>query len=158
MQLAHWIAREFVRSEMHLHDPDGFHMREPGARKVKRTALIALGPHHEWSGDGHDKLSEIGFPIWGMRDKWGSQWLGLWTVPNNRLKKAVVYLYLSLIKKHGGEFYSSLSFSQVTYFIDILGMPIQTSTDCGSETTEVFGLANALRCAIFYELLEAIFF
>jgi len=28
-----------------------------------------------------------------------------------------------------------------------LGMPVQTTTDCGTETVEVYGLANALRCA-----------
>ena len=88
--------------------------------------LPSLGPHHEWSGDGHDKLAGIRFPIWGVRDKWSSKWLGLWVVPNNRLKKAVALLFLQLIKEQGG-------------------MPLQMSTDFGSETTEVFGLANALR-------------
>jgi hypothetical protein len=33
------------------------------------------------------------------------------------------------------------------------GMPIQTTTDHGSEVTEVFGLANALRCE--YWVLKA---
>lgn len=111
---------------MHLHDDAGFSIREPAAKKVHRSVLTSLGPHHEWSGDGHDKLAGIGFPIWGVRDKWSSKWLGLWVVPNNRLKKAVALLFLQLIKEQGG-------------------MPLQMSTDCGSETTEVFGLANALR-------------
>lgn len=87
---------------MHLQNPDGFDIREPSAKKTKQSPLVALGPHHEWSGDGHDKLSEIGFPIWGMRDKWSGKWLGLWVVSNNRLNLAVAYLYLRLIKKHGG--------------------------------------------------------
>ena len=55
------------------------------------------------SGDGHDKLASIGFPIWGIRDKFSGKWLGLWVVPNNRLKDVVAYLYLSLIKELGGE-------------------------------------------------------
>lgn len=88
---------------MHAEDPEGFSIREPSAKKIKRGVLTAIGPHQEWSGDGHDKLAAIGFPIWGMRDKWGLKWLGLWVVPNNRLKKAVALLYLRLIKKHGGE-------------------------------------------------------
>ncbi|KAH9997198.1 hypothetical protein BJV77DRAFT_1059059 [Russula vinacea] len=120
------LTRSFIRSEMHLHDDAGFSIREPAAKKVHRSMLTSLGPHHEWSGDGHDKLAGIGFPIWGVRDKWSSKWLGLWVVPNNRLKKAVALLFLQLIKEQGG-------------------MPLQMSTDCGSETTEVFGLANALR-------------
>jgi hypothetical protein len=111
---------------MHLHDDAGFSIREPAAKKVHRSVLTSLGPHHEWSGDGHDKLAGIGFPIWGVCDKWSSKWLGLWVVPNNRLKKAIALLFLQLVKEQGG-------------------MPLQMSTDCGSETTEVFGLANALR-------------
>jgi hypothetical protein len=27
-------------------------------------------------------------------------------------------------------------------------MPLQSTTDCGSETTDVYGFANALRCVI----------
>lgn len=90
---------------MRLHDPDGFERREPGARKTHRVALVSLGPHHEWSGDGHDKLSAIGFPIWGLRDKWSGKWLGLWVVPNNRFKMSIAYLYLLLVYELGGEFY-----------------------------------------------------
>jgi hypothetical protein len=89
---------------MHLQDPDGFRVREPSAKKTHRGVLIALGPHHEWSGDGHDKLSQIGFPIWGIRDKWSGKWLGIWVVPNNRLKYSIAYLYLSLIAELGGGF------------------------------------------------------
>jgi hypothetical protein len=89
---------------MRAHDPDGFATRDPLAgRKVFRVPLVSLGPHHEWSADGHDKLSNLGFPIWGIRDKWSGKWLGLWVVPNNRLKAAIGYLYLSLVKKLGGE-------------------------------------------------------
>ena len=53
---------------MKLQDPGGFIIREPGARKIQRRALVVLGPHQEWSADGHDKLSMIGFPIWAVRD------------------------------------------------------------------------------------------
>ena len=87
---------------MLLHDSRGFKLRAPGSKKVHRTPLLALGPHHEWSADGHDKLTSIGFPIWGVRDKWSGQWLGLWVVPNNRLKESVAYLYLSLVYTLGG--------------------------------------------------------
>lgn len=85
-------------------DPDGFRIREPTAKKVHREPLVALGIHHEWSCDGHDKLSALGFPIWGIRDKWSGKWLGLWVVPNNRLKLVTAYLYLSLIVLLGGEY------------------------------------------------------
>ncbi|KAG1802206.1 uncharacterized protein HD556DRAFT_1429779 [Suillus plorans] len=86
--------------------------------------LVVLGPHHEWSGNGHDKLTQIGFPIWVIRDIWSGKWLSIHVLPNNRLKDAIAYLYLSLCYQ--------------------LGMPIRIATDCGSETTEMYGFANAL--------------
>ncbi|KAL0567778.1 hypothetical protein V5O48_014215 [Marasmius crinis-equi] len=120
------LTRDWIHDEMKLQDPEGFEERAPTAKKIPRVQLVVLGPNHEWSGDGHDKLSAIGFPIWGIRDVWCGRWLGLWVVPNNRLKVAIAYLYLSLVYEMGG-------------------MPVQSTTDCGSETTRVFALANALR-------------
>jgi hypothetical protein len=84
-------------SEMRSQDPIGFELREPMAKKILRQALVVLGPHHEWSSDGHNKLSKIGFLVWALRDVWSGKWLGIWVVPNNRLKHAVAYLYLSLV-------------------------------------------------------------
>lgn len=87
---------------MSLLDPEGFAIREPTANKKRRVALKHIGPHHEWSGDGHDKLAKIGFPIWGIRDCWSGKWLGLWVVPNNRYKVVIAYLYLKLVLELGG--------------------------------------------------------
>jgi len=104
------LSRDYINHEMHVQDPDGFTICEPSAhKKVFRVPLVSLGPHHEWSADGHDKLTKLGFPIWGIRDKWSGKWLGLWVVPNNRLKVTIGYLYLLLVKKLGGE--SSIEFS-----------------------------------------------
>ncbi|KAK7690805.1 hypothetical protein QCA50_005905 [Cerrena zonata] len=129
------LTRDFIEQEMRIHDPDGFAVRLPTAKKISRRPIVCLGPHHEWSADGHDKLAKIGFPIWGVRDVWGGKWLGLWVVPNNRLKLAVAYLYLQLVEELGG-------------------MSVQMTTDCGSETTEIFGLANALREAFSPHLID----
>ncbi|TFK58765.1 hypothetical protein BDN72DRAFT_966259 [Pluteus cervinus] len=127
------LTRSFIREEMHLQDPDGFIKRLPSAKKIRRGVLTSLGPNHEWSADGHDKLTAIGFPIYGIRDKWSGKWLGLWVVPNNRIKEVIAYLYLSLVA-------------------ELKGMPIQSTTDCGSETTMFSGLAEALREAFASEL------
>lgn len=51
---------------MHLQDPTGAASREPTAKKVHKAQLVAIGPHHEWSADGHNKMSALGFPIWGI--------------------------------------------------------------------------------------------
>ncbi|KIJ25003.1 hypothetical protein M422DRAFT_194010, partial [Sphaerobolus stellatus SS14] len=93
-------------------------------------ALVNLGIHEEWSGDGHNKLKRIGFAIYGIRDVWSGKWPGLWVIPDNRLKDAVAYLWLSLVEEYEG-------------------LPIQTTTDCSSETTLIYGLATALREAFF---------
>ncbi|KIJ05969.1 hypothetical protein PAXINDRAFT_20810 [Paxillus involutus ATCC 200175] len=111
---------------MRILEPGGFLSRAPTARKIFRVPLVSLGPHHEWSGDGHDKLTAIGFPIWAVRDVFSGKWLGMWVLPNNRCGASIAYLYLSLVYRYGG-------------------MPLQTTTDCGSETTQVYGFANALR-------------
>ncbi|SRR6266481_2086425 len=94
--------RDYVEMEMRLQDPEGFALRDPTAKKKHHVPLVVLGPHYEWSGDGHDKLSAIGYPIWGIRDVWSGKWLGLWVLPNNRLKLAIAYLYLSLVEELGG--------------------------------------------------------
>ncbi|KAF8574845.1 hypothetical protein K439DRAFT_1649708 [Ramaria rubella] len=67
-------------------------------KKPHWVPLVTLGPHYEWSGDGHDKLNAIGFPVWGIRDVWSGKWLGLWVVPNNHLGEVVAYLYLSVVE------------------------------------------------------------
>ena len=125
------LSLDYVTAEMCRQDPGGFELRDPTAKKIVCEPLVALGPHHEWSADGHDKLASIGFPVWGVRDKWSGKWLGLWVVPNNRLKSSIAYLYLSTVESMGG-------------------MPLQMTTDCGSETTQVFGLANALQYAVVF--------
>jgi len=131
-------------------DPEGFAIREPGSGKRQRSQLVLVGPHHEWSGDGHDKLSKSGFPIWGIRDVWSGVWLGLWVLPNNRLKIAIGYLYLKLIKEVGGTSVVSLAIYcfLLTLVFGKLGMPIQMTTDCGSETGRVFGIELALRYVV----------
>ncbi len=54
--------RDWITNEMRVQDKDAFEAREPHSRRVQRTPLVSLGIHHEWSGDGHDKLAAIGFP------------------------------------------------------------------------------------------------
>ena len=102
---------DWISDEMHVLDPEAFADREPSAKKVHRVALVALGRNHHWSGDGHDKLVKIGFPVWGIRDMWTGKWLGLWTVADNRIKLAIAYLYLSLVAELGGK---------LIHFYDIL--------------------------------------
>ncbi|KAF8812040.1 hypothetical protein BYT27DRAFT_7221251 [Phlegmacium glaucopus] len=113
------LTRDFISDVMHIQDEDG---KNP------------VGIHERWSGDGHDKLNSIGFPIWAVVDDATSKWLGGWVVPSNRLGTIIGYLYLCLVEKFGG-------------------VPLQFTTDCGSETTQMYGYQNALRAA-FYPTID----
>ncbi|KAG6852321.1 hypothetical protein C0991_000860, partial [Blastosporella zonata] len=118
--------RKFIEDVMHDYDNEGFELREPTAKRVFRVKKFPIGIHHRWSADGHDKLYKIGFPVWAIVEDASSRWLGAWVVPSNRTGNIIAYLYLCNIEKYGG-------------------MPIQITTDCGSETTKLFGIVNALR-------------
>ncbi|KAF8324691.1 uncharacterized protein EI90DRAFT_3281949 [Cantharellus anzutake] len=116
------LTRDFISETMHCHAPEGFEARRPDAHQIKRSGLTSAGIHEEWSGDGHDKLNKM--------DKASGMWLGLWVIPNNRLGEVIGYLYLCLVETFGG-------------------IPKQSTTDHGSETTVQFGFANALRDAFY---------
>ena len=123
---------------MRLQDPEGFSIQDPTAKKVCQVPLAVLGPHYEWSGDRHDKLASIDFPIWVMRDMWPGKWLDIWVLPNNWLKAAIAYL-----EELGGELVLSLCLC-IGIHLHTIGMPVQSTTECGSETTELYGVATAL--------------
>ncbi|KIJ41027.1 hypothetical protein M422DRAFT_172686 [Sphaerobolus stellatus SS14] len=95
--------------------------------------LVSIGPHKEWSGDGHDKLTPIRLSIYDIRDKWSGKWLRIWVIPNNHLADVVAYVWLTVIEEPRG-------------------MPIQSTTDCGSETTQIYGIVNALQELLQLEL------
>lgn len=140
------LTRDFISDVMHEFEAEGFDHREPGAKKILRIAKNPIGIHERWAGDGHDKLYSIGFPIWAVVDDATSKWLGAWVVPSNRMGNIIGYLFLTLVEKYGGMFSSFDTNSGYiqTYYL-ILGIPLQFTTDCGSETTQLFGLVSALR-------------
>ena len=96
------LVSDWISEAMHKLDPEAFAGRAPTAKKIHRVPMVALGIHHCWSADGHDKLNKIGFLVWAIRDMWSGKWLGIWVVPDNRLKVVITYLYLSLIEKYSG--------------------------------------------------------
>ena len=146
---SHHLGRDFVSEIMHTHDDTGFAFRDPSSKKTFRVKRVPIGIHERWAADGHDKLCKIGFPVWAVVDDATAKWLGAWVVPNNRMGHVVAYLYLCLVELFGGEF--AFYFLSVIGFITdyVLGMPLQFSTDCGTETTQIYGLGNALRSVFF---------
>jgi hypothetical protein len=87
---------------MQTHDSDSFAAREPTAKKIFRVAKFPLGIHERWSGDGHDKLYKIGYPIWMMVDDATGKVLKAWVVPSNRMGDIIAYLFLCLAEEYGG--------------------------------------------------------
>ena len=99
---------------MHELDPQGigFAQRYPGAKKKKLVcgSLSAIGPFHEISADGHEKLSaqalqmgDIGLPIYGYKDKWADNIIKLSLIPDCRTAGALGHLYLNFVEENGGE-------------------------------------------------------
>lgn len=91
---------------------DGFNKRFPGKKgsRVPRVGLTAIGPFHEVSADGHEKIGAqalqmgtIGLPIYGYKDKWSDCILVLRVVPNARTAAAGGHLLLDLIEALGCE-------------------------------------------------------
>ncbi|KDR70412.1 hypothetical protein GALMADRAFT_230064 [Galerina marginata CBS 339.88] len=126
VRTGHHLTRDFVMETMQLHDSDGFEKREPMAKKIHREPKVPIGTNERWSADGHDKLYGIGFPVWAIVEDATGQWLDCWVVPSNRMGHVVLYLFLCAIE-------------------DVGGMPLQITTDCGSETTQLHAMAKALR-------------
>ncbi|KAJ7208423.1 hypothetical protein B0H12DRAFT_1205974 [Mycena haematopus] len=130
------LTRDTVYKFMQTHDSEAFAVREPTAKKIFRVAKFPLGIHERWSGDGHDKLYKIGFPVWMMVDDATGKVLKAWVVPSNRMGDIIAYLFLCLAEEYGG-------------------VPLQTTTDCGSETTLLYGIVNAIRDMFHGNLAEA---
>ncbi|KAK7027209.1 hypothetical protein R3P38DRAFT_2527115 [Favolaschia claudopus] len=124
----HKIGRNKISGVMHTFEEEGFEKRDPKAQKktVKRSALTSVGPHEEWSMDGHDKLNEAGFGIYGIRDKWGTKYLHYRVLPSNRYATVIGVVYLECAKKN----------MEVTN---------RGSSDHGSEVRDAHALQKTLR-------------
>ncbi|KAJ7151306.1 hypothetical protein C8R43DRAFT_1004776 [Mycena crocata] len=88
---------------------------------VYRHPLSALGPFHEVSSDGHEKLGQqalkmgdVGLPIYAWKDKWTADLLKMNVVPNCRTNAAIGHLFIDFIEEQGG-------------------IGLQKTTDLGSE-------------------------
>jgi hypothetical protein len=100
-------GRDFIRKILAIHAPDGLSQRFPGANRVRRSVLLAIGPNYQHHADGHDKLNAqalamggVSLPIYGIKDQWSSLLLHLVVVPNNRLATTIGHVYLDSVGKH----------------------------------------------------------
>lgn len=97
---------------MHTHRPEGFVQRFPGNRnkpKIERRPLSSIGPFHEISADGHEKLApqalkmglDVGLPIYGYKDKYSDALLMLRVLPDCRTAAALGHVFLDFILETG---------------------------------------------------------
>jgi hypothetical protein len=88
-------GRDFIRKILAIHAPDGLSQRFPGANRVRRSVLLAIGPNYQHHADGHDKLNAQALAMGGV-----SLPLHLVVVPNNRLATTIGHVYLDSVGKH----------------------------------------------------------
>ncbi|KAF6744660.1 hypothetical protein DFP72DRAFT_825334 [Ephemerocybe angulata] len=129
------IPRDDVRELMHTIAPEGFEERRPGAprKEIPRVGLVSLGPFHEISADGHEKLNsqalqmgDISLPIYAYRDKWSGYILKIIVIPDARKAAPLAHVYLDLVREYSG-------------------IPIQLTTDKGSERVWQHAIQDTLR-------------
>ncbi|KAF7310286.1 hypothetical protein MIND_00402600 [Mycena indigotica] len=113
---------------------DAVSKRHPATRKVHKSGLFSSGPNEEWCIDGHEKIFEsMGIGIYGIIDKYSRKELLLLAMRSVRRANIPPALYLRLVHELGG-------------------MPIQTTTDMGTETGILAALQTSLREQSFPEL------
>ncbi|KAF7311274.1 hypothetical protein MKEN_01029000 [Mycena kentingensis (nom. inval.)] len=129
------VPRDCIRNIMIKHFPDGFDIRFPGkkGRRVARVPLRSLGPYFEISADGHEKLAPaalqmggVGFSIYGFKDKFSDCILWLKVYPDVRTAGAGAHIFLDFAEQLGY-------------------IPIQLTTDKGSEVGWIYAFMAALR-------------
>ena len=131
---------------MKAHAGGSFAARKAGTKSIKRKTLIAVGPNTEWSLDGFDKLLSAGFAIYGIRDKWSRFWLSYTVLPSNRYADVISVVYLYCIWKYGGKVIILIVLTiPDILFTSSLGIPVQTTSDHGSETRDAYSFQCSLR-------------
>jgi hypothetical protein len=131
--------------------PDGFDNRFPGkkGKRVTRVPLHALGPYYEMSSDGHEKIAPsalrmggVGFSIYGFKDKFADYLLFLKIYPDVRSRGAGGHIFLDFVQETGCRAPSLELCISMTFLLDI---PIQLTTDKGSEVGWLYAFMSTLR-------------
>lgn len=115
-------GRDIIRLIMHKHFSEE---KFPGKKKVQvdQQPLSALGPYHEISGDGHNRIWHIGITdgrlrlsnIYAYQDKWTGRLAQMDVVPDCCLAGAVGHLYLDFLEILDGQFNSNVHINIYIY-------------------------------------------
>lgn len=105
------IHRDLVTKIMKENFANDFAKCFPGRKSIRqtRTQLHSVGPYREVNADGHEKLGvlalkmgDVGFAIYGYKDKWSDNILYLVLVPKSRTAAAGGHLFLDFVNNIGG--------------------------------------------------------
>ena len=124
-------------------DPQGigFEQRYSGVTKTNVVwgTLSAIGPFHEISADGHEKLSaqalqmgDISLLIYRYKDKWADNILKLSLIPDCQTAGAVGHLFLDFVEEIGGD-KLKWKVASSNVWSSTIGIPLQLTTDKGPE-------------------------
>jgi len=122
-----FVSNQDVRRILYILDHSGTENRQPKQRCWRKRWSVR-GPNRVWSVDGHDKLSEYGFQIYGIIDGYSRYVLGCWVGLSNRTQVAVQKFYLKTVCRYG--------------------IPQVVRSDKGIETVLMCAAQTALRYSI----------
>ncbi|EIN05883.1 hypothetical protein PUNSTDRAFT_46699 [Punctularia strigosozonata HHB-11173 SS5] len=124
------IPCDHIKASMYQLAPEGFTHRDLNSKMIPCVPIVPLGINERWSWDRHDKLNKIGFQS---------------TLSSTLQQESGLMLGLFLVIEW--------EIQLATYFSAVLNTTKNT-TDCGSETTIMYGLVNALREIFFPEIVN----
>ncbi|KAI9748017.1 MAG: hypothetical protein M4579_007333, partial [Chaenotheca gracillima] len=95
-----FVSRRQVAQATQTLDPVGVAARTAGALR-QRARYTVKGPNRIWSADGHDKLSEYGFEIYGIIDGYSRYIVNLYVGISSRTEVGVQKYYLQAVRRYG---------------------------------------------------------
>ena len=107
------VTQRHVKRAIEELDPQGLEDRR-NAKHRKRGQYRVPGPNAIWAADGHDKLAEWGFQIYGIIDAYSRYIIHVFVGTSNRTMIAVLMYYLLAV--------------------EVFGVPLKLRTDKGVET------------------------
>ena len=94
------IPGQHVKRALREVDPEGVEHHRM-AKNRKRGRYVVPGPNALWSADGHDKLAEWGFQIYGIIDAHSRYIIHVFVGLSNRTMIAVLVYYLMAVGELG---------------------------------------------------------
>ena len=95
-----FIPERLVKEATKAINPIGHDFRTQGKLK-QRGRYVVKGPNWVWSADGHDKLADFGFQIYGLIDGYSRFVLNAFVGVTNRCQVAIMKYFLLCVLAWG---------------------------------------------------------